>query len=271
MKPRQSQGERMRARGERSCTNSQRPWPASDLHPAPPSSEAGGMLWSRPCAACDEGRKPASGLRGADCTQLKPPVGRRGGMTYQLSTPPMFERDPLAQSHCKCTLLAHVVWSTDQRISVLGQRFEPWLRDMMTAKAIEAGSRLLELGVADDHLHSLLRFPSTVTLAAVVQRLKGASSYECNQRQLLPQRLRWQRGYWAETVGPDAVGPLMHCARPSRLGRARGPHCTSLRSYSSVQYLATQREHHACQPMSDLFDECGAACCEPAAGGLELP
>lgn len=116
----------------------------------------------------------------------------------------------------------------------------------MTAKAIEAGSRLLELGVADDHLHSLLRFPSTVTLAAVVQRLKGASSYECNQRQLLPQRLRWQRGYWAETVGPDAVVPL-------------------------IQYLATQREHHACQPMSDLFDECGAACCEPAAGGLELP
>lgn len=117
----------------------------------------------------------------------------------------------------------------------------------------------------------MLRFPSTVTLAAVVQRLKGASSYECNQRQLLPQRLRWQRGYWAETVGPDAVVPL-------------------------IQYLATQREHHACQPMSDLcnargladsavlldltvlakprtvrFDECGAACCEPAAGGLELP
>jgi hypothetical protein len=92
----------------------------------------------------------------------------------------------------------------------------------------------------------LLRFPSTVTLAAVVQRLKGASSYECNQRGLLPTRLRWQRGYWAQSVGPDAVVPLLH-------------------------YLATQREHHACHPMSVLFDEADAVCCEPAAGGLGAP
>jgi REP element-mobilizing transposase RayT len=167
-------------------------------------------------------------------------------MTHRLSSPPPLARDPLAQSHCSCTLLAHVVWSTDRRVAVLGRRFEPWLRDMMTAKAIEAGSRLLGLGVADDHVHSLLRFPSTVTLAAVVQRLKGASSYECNHQQLLPQRLRWQRGYWAETVAPDAVVPL-------------------------IQYLATQREHHACQPMSVLFDGSDAVCCEPAVGGLEAP
>ena len=107
-------------------------------------------------------------------------------MRHPLSSPSTFERDPLAQSHCKCTLLAHVVWSTDRRTAVLGHRFEPWLRDMMTAKAFEAGSRLLGLGVADDHVHSLLRFPSTATLAAIVQRLKGASSYECNHQQLLP-------------------------------------------------------------------------------------
>jgi hypothetical protein len=111
---------------------------------------------------------------------------------------------------------------------------------------LKPGAWLGGLGVADDHVHSLLRFPSTVTLAAIVQRLKGASSYECNHQQLLPQRLRWQRGYWAETVAPDAVVPL-------------------------IQYLAMQREHHACHPMSVLFDESDAVCCEPAAGGLEAP
>lgn len=167
-------------------------------------------------------------------------------MTHRLSSRPSLARDPLAQSHCRCMLLVHVVWSTDRRMAVLGRRFEPWLRDMLTAKAIEAGSGLLGLGVADDHVHSLLRFPSTATLAAVVQRLKGASSYECNQRGLLATRLRWQRGYWAQSVGPEAVVPL-------------------------IQYLAAQREHHACHPMSVLFDESDAVCCEPAAGGLEAP
>lgn len=73
-------------------------------------------------------------------------------MRHPLSSPSTFERDPLAQSHCKCTLLAHVVWSTDRRTAVLGHRFEPWLRDMMTAKAFEAGSRLLGFGVADPRL-----------------------------------------------------------------------------------------------------------------------
>ncbi len=97
-------------------------------------------------------------------------------MTDRFSSPPPCARDSLAQSHRSCTLLAHVVWSTDRRMPVLGRRFEPWLRDMLTAKAIEAGSRLLGIGVADDHVHSLLRFASTATLAAVVQRLKGASS-----------------------------------------------------------------------------------------------
>ena len=167
-------------------------------------------------------------------------------MSHLHSSRPPLVRHPLAQSHCSCTLLAHVVWSTDRRMAVLGRRLEPWLRDMLAAKAIEAGSRLLGIGVADDHVHLLVRLPSTATLAAVVQRLKGASSYECNRRGLVPTRLRWQCGYWAQSVGPDAVVPLM-------------------------QYLATQREHHACQPMSVLCDESDAVSCEPAAGGLEAP
>ena len=33
-------------------------------------------------------------------------------------------------------------------MAVLGRRFEPWLREMLKAKAIDAGSRLLGIGVA---------------------------------------------------------------------------------------------------------------------------
>jgi hypothetical protein len=54
MEPRQSQGERMRARGDRWCTYSQRPRRASGPHPCTPSSEAGGMLGWRPCAAWEK-------------------------------------------------------------------------------------------------------------------------------------------------------------------------------------------------------------------------
>jgi hypothetical protein len=53
-------------------------------------------------------------------------------MTHRLSSPSALPSDHLTQSHCSCTLLAHVVWSTDRRIAVLDRRIEPWLRDMLT-------------------------------------------------------------------------------------------------------------------------------------------
>jgi hypothetical protein len=90
----------------------------------------------------------------------------------------------------------------------------------------------------------LLRLPSTVTLSTVVQKLKGASSYECNLQKLLPGRLQWQRGYWAETFAPDGLLPL-------------------------IGYVSRQREHHDCEPMRELSEIAASRVSpEPAGGGL---
>jgi len=189
--------------------------------------------------------KPAcGGLAGVDCAQPKPLRGRWTGVKQRGLLTSLFGPDPLGQSHCCCKLLVHVVWSTDRRCPVLGRKFEPWLRSTLTAKAAEAGCLLFATGMADDHVHVLLRLPSTVMLSTVVQKLKGASSYECNRQKLLPGRLQWQRGYWAETFAPDGLLPL-------------------------IGYVSAQREHHDCEPMRVLSESAAPSPSpEPAAGGL---
>ena len=104
---------------------------------------------------------------------------------------------------------------------------------MLASKAMEIGCVLIAAGVADDHVHALVRYRSTVALADLVQRVKGASSHECNQRRLFKIKLRCQPGYWAESVSPADLTAL-------------------------INYVGGQRERHR------ELDE-------PANGGLDTP
>ena len=51
-----------------------------------------------------------------------------------------------------------------------------------------------------DHIHLLVSFPTTVTIAGLLKQIKGVSSHFVNE--VLPSdvQFRWQRGYGAFTV-----------------------------------------------------------------------
>ena len=130
----------------------------------------------------------------------------------------MTSRVRLVQRHSHNLLLVHAVWATARRECVLEPSADPWLTDILRRKAYEAGSALLACGNADDHVHVVVRYPSSVTWASVVQRLKGASSYEWNLARRSP-RLRWQAGSWCESVSPSDLAAV-------------------------ARYVQTQRTHH---------------------------
>jgi putative transposase len=89
------------------------------------------------------------------------------------------------------------------------------------------GTRLLGVGIAWDHVHCVLSLPSKIALATVVQRLKGVSAHSWNLAH--PERLRWQEGYYARSVG-DAELPRV------------------------LDYVANQRERHARALVNDAFE-----------------
>jgi REP element-mobilizing transposase RayT len=97
--------------------------------------------------------------------------------------------------------------------------FDPTLAAILGNKAGALSCVLLAAGCGPDHVHVLLRLAPTVTLADVVQRLKGATAHDVNQGRLLAKHLAWQAGYWAESLGPADLEPL-------------------------ARYLRVQRQHH---------------------------
>jgi putative transposase len=74
-------------------------------------------------------------------------------------------------------------------------------------------------GCADDHVHVVVRLASSVSLGELVMRMKGGSAYELNHSGSTLHRFAWQDGYWAESLGPADLSPL-------------------------VRYVSGQREHH---------------------------
>jgi REP element-mobilizing transposase RayT len=101
----------------------------------------------------------------------------------------------------------------------LERRVDAWLVDLLRRKAHAVGCALLAAGVAADHVHVLVRYPSRVSIATIAHRLKGASSRALHLAFPHKQPAMWQVGYWAESVSLEHVEGL-------------------------VPYLRGQREHH---------------------------
>jgi REP element-mobilizing transposase RayT len=55
-----------------------------------------------------------------------------------------------------------------------------------------------------------------VSLGALVKHLKGSSAYELHRKQLLSHRVFWQDGYWAESLGPHDLSPILRYVRGQR-------------------------------------------------------
>jgi REP element-mobilizing transposase RayT len=51
-----------------------------------------------------------------------------------------------------------------------------------------------------DHIHLLIKFPSTVTVSEIVKQAKGVSSRLMNQYLMPGAHFRWQGGYGSFTV-----------------------------------------------------------------------
>jgi putative transposase len=129
----------------------------------------------------------------------------------------------LIQRHSQNLLLVHIVWATHRRDPLLAAAADGWLARVLDHKAAEIGSKLVAIGNASDHVHALVRYPSTRDVATIVQRLKGASSYTWNIERAQQGRLTWQSGYWAESVSPSQLAVV-------------------------ARYVARQREHHHDDP-----------------------
>lgn len=109
-------------------------------------------------------------------------------------------------SSTKHRLLFHLVWCPKYRRRVLIGEVARRLNELFTQAAEVNDWELLQLNVQKDHVHMLIQTHPRESLAEVVQKLKGGSSFVIRKEfpdleEFLWGDSFWCDGYFAETVG----------------------------------------------------------------------
>lgn len=103
-------------------------------------------------------------------------------------------------------LYVHVAWTTLDRLPLLGRRRALAVEGHLIALCRRLDVEPMEVHVAADRVHVLLRLKPAHALGPVVRRLKSGTA-EALVRAATP--VRWSRGYAAATIAPGHVRRLM--------------------------------------------------------------
>ena len=111
-------------------------------------------------------------------------------------------RKPFTQLYC------HLVWATWDRLPLIMPEVEARLYGAIAAKVRELRGVPIAVGGVEDHVHLLCSFDPTVSIAYLVQQVKGSSSHLMSHEVLGDESFKWQGGYGAFTVGMDGLEPV---------------------------------------------------------------
>jgi len=117
-------------------------------------------------------------------------------------------------------LYIHLVWATWDRLPVLKGEVRDTAYACIRAECKELGVRVIALGGTDDHVHLFGSLPTTLAVADLAKRVKGASSHLVSHTVPGADGFKWQGSYAAFSVS-KSMGPTVR------------------------EYIRNQEEHHA--------------------------
>ena len=127
----------------------------------------------------------------------------------------------------KLALYLHLVWATWDRLPLITPDIERRLHRNIESEARGMGCTVLALNGTSDHVHLVVSFPTTVTIANLVKHVKGVSSHFVDETLRPEAQFKWQGGYGAFTVSRWDLPKI-------------------------IRYVKRQKEHHAAD---DLWSE----------------
>jgi REP element-mobilizing transposase RayT len=130
----------------------------------------------------------------------------------------------------KLRLYLHLVWATWDRLPLITPDIERRLYRCIESQAQEQGCKVLALNGMADHVHLVVSFPTTITIADLVKQVKGVSSHFVNEVLTPPTQFKWQGSYGAFTISRWDVDKI-------------------------VQYVQGQKEHHAANTLWPEWEE----------------
>lgn len=108
-------------------------------------------------------------------------------------------------SHSFISNLMHCVFSTKERRPFITPEIQTRLFQYIGGIARENKMKLLAAGGVDDHVHLLVSFPSTISVAKGMQLIKGGSSKWVHETFPKHSVFAWQEGYGAFSISVSDV------------------------------------------------------------------
>jgi putative transposase len=128
-------------------------------------------------------------------------------------------------------LYLHCVWATWDRMPLITSAIEPRLYAAIAAKCRELKCEPLSINGTADHVHLLVRLPTTVSVATLLKGVKGSSSHLVTHEITPGDFFKWQGAYGAFKVSKADVDQV-------------------------TDYVDRQKAHHAEGHLWDEWEQC---------------
>ncbi len=91
----------------------------------------------------------------------------------------------------------HITWATYRRHPFLTPGIESRVHGCIVGELRRLNSALLAIGGVEDHVHLVIMLPSAVSLAKLMQQVKGVSSHMAGEIIGPTAGFKWQEGFGA--------------------------------------------------------------------------
>jgi REP element-mobilizing transposase RayT len=102
-------------------------------------------------------------------------------------------------------LYLHLVWATWDRLPLITPELRVPVYQALHEQANRVGCEMIAVGGIRDHVHVLLKMPTTVSIADIVKSLKGGSTHVVTHAVQRGSFFKWQGSYGAFTVSRTHV------------------------------------------------------------------
>lgn len=99
----------------------------------------------------------------------------------------------------------HFVWGTWDRLPIITQMNEILVYESILEKCKSVGATVIAIGGISDHVHLLVRFPSTITVANFIKGVKGSTSHLITHQIHPEEFFKWQGSYAVFSVSEKNV------------------------------------------------------------------
>lgn len=117
-------------------------------------------------------------------------------------------------------VLVHYVWATWDREPIIDETIERDIHRIIHSICADLRCPVVALGGTSDHLHLLVSMSNTVTMADLMERVKGDSSRLIGKQIPIDKWFKWQGSYGAFSVSPHEKRKV-------------------------IAYIVNQKQHHA--------------------------